>query len=119
MFYFLLQPILLINGILIAAAVIPAIFLMVKVYRSDRLEKESKPLLRKLAIAGVLSTFMALLAERIGSFIIGLLFPETSLIYNILLYFVVVAVSEEGAKSPSTRVPNRSVTTMASAVRSE
>lgn len=98
MFYFLLQPILLINGILIAAAVIPAIFLMVKVYRSDRLEKESKPLLRKLAIAGVLSTFMALLAERIGSFIIGLLFPETSLIYNILLYFVVVAVSEEGAK---------------------
>ena len=37
MFYFLVAPYLVYNGILIAAAVIPAIFLMVKVYRSDKL----------------------------------------------------------------------------------
>ena len=41
MFYFLLEPIMMYNWILILAAVIPAVFLMVKVYRSDRIEKES------------------------------------------------------------------------------
>ena len=41
MFYFLVAPYLVYNGILIAAAVIPAIFLMIKVYRSDKLERES------------------------------------------------------------------------------
>ena len=41
MFYYLLAPILTYNFILVAAAVIPAVFLMAKVYRSDRLEKES------------------------------------------------------------------------------
>ena len=41
MFYFLLEPIMMYNWLLILAAVIPAVFLMVKVYRSDRIEKES------------------------------------------------------------------------------
>ena len=41
MFYFLISSLLSYRFLLIAAAVIPALFLMVKVYRSDRLEKES------------------------------------------------------------------------------
>ena len=48
MFYFLAAPYLVYNGVLIAAAVIPAIFLMVKVYRADRLEKESPYLIWNL-----------------------------------------------------------------------
>ena len=62
MFYFLLEPIMMYNWILILAAVIPAVFLMVKVYRSDRIEKESGYLLRKLVVA---SGFCHALFQRI------------------------------------------------------
>ena len=44
------------NPILIAAAVIPAIFLLVHVYRADKLEKEPAPLLISLVLYGVLSS---------------------------------------------------------------
>ena len=64
MFYFLLEPIMMYNWLLILAAVIPAVFLMVKVYRSDRIEKESGYLLRKLVVAGIISTLLALVEER-------------------------------------------------------
>lgn len=66
MFYFLLEPIMMYNWILILAAVIPAVFLMVKVYRSDRIEKESGYLLRKLVVAGIISTLLALVEEKVG-----------------------------------------------------
>ena len=48
MFFFFLEPVLIYNWLLILAAVIPAIFLMIKVYQSDRLEPESPYLLRKM-----------------------------------------------------------------------
>ena len=38
------------NPILIAAAVLPAIFLLVHVYRADKLEKEPAPLLISLVL---------------------------------------------------------------------
>ena len=41
MFYFLLAPVLIYHWILILAAVIPAVFLMIKVYRSDHLERKA------------------------------------------------------------------------------
>ena len=49
------------NPILIAAAVIPAIFLLVHVYRADKLEKEPAPLLISLVLYGIAATFIALL----------------------------------------------------------
>ena len=55
-----------VNPILIAAAVIPAIFLLVRVERADRLEKESRGLLLSLVVFGVVATALASLAERIG-----------------------------------------------------
>jgi hypothetical protein len=42
MFYFLLAPTLTYNVILIAAAVLPALFLMVRVYRSDRWRRRAR-----------------------------------------------------------------------------
>lgn len=98
MFYFLLPTLVTYNFILVIAAVVPAVFLMIKAYRSDRLEKESPQLLWRLIIAGVLSSLIALVSERILSFILNLTVPQTSSIYNIILYFVIVAFSEEGAK---------------------
>lgn len=86
------------NPILIAAAVIPAVILLIYINRVDRLDKESPRLLLSLVIRGVFATFGALVAERLGSYILDSLFPADSTMYNVLLYFVVVACSEEGFK---------------------
>ena len=87
-----------VNPILIAAAVIPAIVLLRFVYKEDRLDKESPGLLLSLVIFGILSTFAAIVTEQIGEAILGILLPQSSTAYNVLLYFVVVALSEEGFK---------------------
>jgi RsiW-degrading membrane proteinase PrsW (M82 family) len=98
MFYYLLRPIMTYNFILIAAAVIPAVFLMVRVYRSDRLERESPWLLWRLVKAGIFSSLIAMVEERIASRILGLFAEEGTVIYNVILYFVIVAVAEESSK---------------------
>lgn len=98
MFYFLLAPILAYNWFLICAAVVPAIFLMVKVYRSDRLEPENPVFLRRLVLGGVIATLIAILGERIGSAILAMFVPAESELFNVILYFVVVGLVEEGAK---------------------
>ena len=87
-----------INPILIAAAVIPAIILLVEVEREDRLEKESRGLLVSLVLFGVASTAIAAFGERIGMAVLERVFRTETTLYNILLYFGVVAFSEEGAK---------------------
>ena len=84
--------------ILIAAAVIPAVWLLIRVYRADRLEKEPARLLIWLVILGVIATALAGLTEQAGDMLLMSIFPEENILYNILLYFVVVAVSEEGFK---------------------
>lgn len=102
---------------LILAAVLPALFLMVQVYRSDRLEKEPVSTLLSLLLWGVIATELASLTEQGGIWLLQRLFrPQQSTgwslswtsrslapaanspVYDILLYFVVVAVSEEGIK---------------------
>lgn len=87
-----------IHPLLIAAAVIPAVLLMIRVYRSDRLEREPTSLLLGLGLRGILATVLALVAERIGEFTLAFFFDERSLLYRLLLCFVVVGGSEEGAK---------------------
>ena len=98
MFYFILEPIIMYNWILILAAVIPAVFLMIKVYRSDRIEKESGYLLRSLVVVGILSTILALIEERAGEWLLSLFVPQNTLMYQIILYFVIVAIAEESSK---------------------
>lgn len=99
MFYYLISSFLYYKLFLIAAAVIPAVLLMIKVYRSDRLVKESPALLWRLVIAGVLSALIALVSERVLSLLLDLTVTENDTLYNVLLYFGVVAISEEGAKN--------------------
>jgi len=86
------------NPILIAAAVIPAVVLLVKVYKADHLDKESPRLLWNLVVRGVIATVFAMLTEWIGEFVLSSFVQEGSVLYNFLLYFIVVAVSEEGFK---------------------
>lgn len=84
--------------ILIAAAVIPAVFLTVYIYRKDRLEKEPTGLIKRLIVMGIISTFIAIMLERVGTAILNFIFPRETLLYDLLLYFVVVGFSEEISK---------------------
>ncbi|MBR6312300.1 MAG: PrsW family intramembrane metalloprotease [Oscillospiraceae bacterium] len=97
MFYYLAPALMSYNVILIVAAVVPAFFLMIRAYRSDRLEKEPPSLLWSLALAGVFSALIALVVERILGLILDAAVPQGKL-YDVLLYFGVVAFGEEGAK---------------------
>ena len=85
------------NPILIAAAVVPALFLMYKIYKADRLEPESPRTLLGLAGLGVVSTVVAMILENIGGTVVSRLFGNSSA-YELIFYFIVVALSEEGAK---------------------
>ncbi len=98
MFYFLVAPYLVYHGILIASAIIPAVFLMIKVYRSDKLERESPYLIWHLIRAGVLSALLALVEERILSVLLDATVPVDSPLYDIILYFGIVAFAEESSK---------------------
>ncbi|MGN1024436.1 MAG: PrsW family intramembrane metalloprotease [Lachnospiraceae bacterium] len=78
---------------------IPAIILIAYIYHLDSVEREPIGLLAKLFIFGGLSTIGAGLLEELGQLILvnipGL---ARSSWYSVLMYFVVVAVSEEGLK---------------------
>lgn len=86
------------NLIPVTAAVIPAVILLVKVYRADRLEKEPPRLIVSLVILGIISTTIAGFLEGLGISFLKSVLTENSLLYNLILYFGIVAVSEEGAK---------------------
>ena len=86
------------DPVLIAAAVIPAVILLIQVYRADRLEKEPTGLLISLLVFGVIATALAIVTETIGEDILLSFFDETDLGYLILSNFIVVALSEEGFK---------------------
>ena len=81
------------DPVLIAAAVIPAVVLMVQVYRADRLEKEPAGILISLLVFGIFATALAIVTETIGEKILLSLFDETDLGYLILSNFIVVALS--------------------------
>ena len=87
-----------VHPILIAAAVIPAVVLLLCVRRADRLEAESPRVLISLVIGGIIATALALIGERIGTFLIGLFFEENTVAYAAALFFLVVGPAEEGFK---------------------
>lgn len=86
------------NPVLVAAAVIPAIILLIKVYQADQMEKEPPGLLISLVLYGILATVLAIILEQLGSWLLAGVVEENSLLYNIIFYFIVIACSEEGCK---------------------
>ena len=84
--------------LLILAAVLPAAYLMYRVYKSDRLEPEPPRLVIALVLLGMVSTALAGTAEKIGDRILTWFVAEGSLAYNLLFYFLVVGPAEEGFK---------------------
>ena len=98
MFYFLLPTLIRYNFILVIAAVIPAVFLMIQTYRLDRLDKESPLQLWTLVKAGIFSALIAMVLERVFCYLLDQAVPQDDVLYGVLLYCVIVAYSEEGAK---------------------
>ena len=86
--------------LLIAAAVVPAVALLIYVYRRDRIEKEPVSLLLSLVLWGILSTFLAVVAESVGASALGVLLPggEQNPAFGFWMFFVIVGLSEEGFK---------------------
>ena len=87
-----------VNPILIIAAVLPAVALMIYVYRSDRLESESPQLILTLVLQGIVATSLAAFTESIGAHILGWFLEEDTILYNAIFFFLIVALSEEGFK---------------------
>ena len=105
------------KSVLVLAAIVPAVLLMLKVYQADRLEREPVPLLLNLVFWGVVATELAALSEQVGILLLELLLrprdtvawkiswaplgavsSRNDVLYDVLLYFGVVAISEEGIK---------------------
>lgn len=86
------------NPLLIAAAVIPAVVLLLYVYRADRLEKEPASLLGVLLLQGIISTSLAVFTERIGTKLLLSVASPNTLLYQLIFNFLVVGLSEEGFK---------------------
>lgn len=85
--------------ILLSAALIPVFFLLIFIYRQDKIEPEPKRLLGKLFLLGALSVVSALILETIGEGILSAMVPKESVVlYQFLMNFIVVACSEEGGK---------------------
>jgi RsiW-degrading membrane proteinase PrsW (M82 family) len=87
----------LILTIYVAAAVLPALFLMGYIYKHDRIEKEPFSLLTKLVISGVYSAFLAIVLERIGTALLDNA-GFTDRTQYIIWTAVMVGVAEEVAK---------------------
>ena len=82
---------------LLLAALVPAVFLMVQVYRLDRIEKEPPGLLLRLVLFGALSAFAAGAAENALTWVLnGVLRP--SLLRLAVENFLAVALVEEACK---------------------
>lgn len=86
--------------LLIAAAVIPALVLLFYIHKKDTIEKEPPSLLIGLVLWGALATLLAVVTESIGSALLAFFLPggEYSKAYGFWMYFVIVALSEEGFK---------------------
>ncbi len=80
------------------AAVLPAVILLVFVYRQDKVEQEPLGLIFSLLKYGILAAVCSFIPELIGESILPNFISETSENYSIVLAFLVVAVVEEGFK---------------------
>ena len=84
--------------IILAAALLPAIILMVYVYKHDKIEKEPFRLLLVLFMFGALSCIPAGLLEDFFSGVLDSMNIQDTQTYYIIMCFGIAACSEEGLK---------------------
>ena len=86
------------DPVLLLAALLPAIILLIRVYRLDRIEKEPRSLLLKLVAVGALSGVAASILEELLMRLLGSFGPKNELLNLLLENFVAVALVEELCK---------------------
>lgn len=84
--------------IYMAAALLPALILLIAVYRRDRVESEPVGLLIKLIVMGVIAALISIGLESAGETLLDLRLSPGTDVYNIITAFLVVALAEEGSK---------------------
>jgi RsiW-degrading membrane proteinase PrsW (M82 family) len=84
--------------ILIALAVLPAIYLLITVYKQDKIEKEPSSLIINLFIFGGIAAFLAGTLEEYGQALLNLFSIQNEKIYTVIFAFMVIGVIEEGLK---------------------
>ena len=92
--------------ILLAAGLIPAIYLMYYVYKKDQIEKEPVQLLLKIVGLGALSCFPAMILEMIGTYIMAYLpLDPSGIVYGLIMNIIVIGCSEEFVKRAAMKIP--------------
>ena len=76
-------------------ALLPAMYLMAYIYKSDQVEKEPKGLLAKIFLFGMISTIPTMIIGLILEALLGSLFSPDSIVYKFLDMFIAVALVEE------------------------
>ena len=71
---FLIQSVI---AVYVGAAVLPAVLLFWYIYKQDRYEKEPWPLLRKLLLFGVLAALVAVILEKLGTYLLSVSFSDS------------------------------------------
>lgn len=83
---------------LLLAALLPAVFLLVRVYRLDKIEKEPFFLLALLVLLGALSGFAAVFLETALLRLTRMLWFEESIGFTVMENFIAVGLCEEICK---------------------
>lgn len=85
--------------ILLWAAVLPPLFLMWKIYKMDKIEREPIGLIIALIIGGAIACFPAGLIESfLESNVLSRILDPSSVPYQVIMNFIIVAGAEEGFK---------------------
>ena len=83
---------------LLIAAILPAAYFLLKVYRMDRIEKEPRGLLIRLLIGGALSAIPAAILEMLAMNLLAMVLPQGTVLFLLIQNFVGVALIEELCK---------------------
>ncbi len=89
---------------LLALALLPPLYLMIRIYREDKVEREPVGLIVKLIIFGVICTIPAAFIEGIVISALGSVLNPYSMAYLVVENFLCIALVEELCKYGATRL---------------
>ncbi len=90
--------------ILIIVAILPALVLFLYIRKKDKNSPEPLGLMALLFFLGGATIISAIILEGVFGALLEMFFPEGSLIYNVIEYFIIVAGAEESGKYVVTRL---------------
>lgn len=82
---------------ILAWGILPPLALIIYIWTLDRIEREPIGLILKTMVFGALSTFLAILLETAGEYVLAFLEID-GMLYLVISNFIVIALSEEFSK---------------------